>query len=158
MGLRDNSLIAEDYDWQAAFQDCVRYCAILSSWSFGSRIIKWGDAVAQAHRQNRRYLTPELLQIVQEESGYSQSMYDLLLWMLTVLGVSADQEGREYYAALVRNSFPAVRNRSYEEVLRLEETLPWIDVRTRALAEGFWEVVAPQGTMEHGNAASADAP
>ena len=139
LGMNDNSLVSEHYDWQAAFQDCVRYCALLFPWSFGSRIIKSDEAVAQAQRHNRQYLTRELVRKVRDESAYSQSMYDLLLWMLTVLGVSADKEGKEHYASLVRDSFPGVKNRSYEEVLQLAETLPWIDVRTRALAEGFWE-------------------
>lgn len=131
--------------WRTQFAECVRFTALLFTWSFGRNVdSQKNDSIASARRHNRAFLTALLIECVLERADGSRAVYDFLLWMLIVCGSTTPlSDDRAYFATLVRSFFPDSGRWGIEHVRGLGVELPWIEIGSDAERpqDAFWRYV-----------------
>lgn len=132
-------------NWHSDFQNCLRLTAVLFTWTFARRVNSRWEAVSSVQSQLRALLTTRLLSAILFRGRGNPALSDLVLWILVVSGsTTSHHENIVYYAELVRSCFPESKVRSYEDMKRIGETLPWIDVQDDAPVEEFWNMVTAE--------------
>lgn len=129
-------------NWRFELQNVLRLTAVLFTWSFARRVSSRWEAISSVQNQLRASLTHNVLSNVVFESRRSTALSDLMLWILIVCGsTTSHADNAVYYADMIRTWFPEAQHVAYQDIKRLGERLPWIDVQENAPVEEFWNMV-----------------
>ncbi|KAK4498229.1 hypothetical protein PRZ48_010886 [Zasmidium cellare] len=131
--------------WRHGLQNVLRLTAVLFTWAFARRVSTRWEAISSVRNQLHTALTTHLLSNVVFESRRSKPLADLMLWILIVCGSTTSRaENMLYYAELIRTWFPEAQDVKYEDIRKLGERLPWIDVEDNPPVGEFWGMVTAE--------------